>query len=209
MDDYLFPKISDFGLSKINHSKSSMTFQSNPDIKGTPIYIAPEIWESQKYDKAGDVYSFSLIVYEIITNEKPFNDLHSISEIFVNVVMKGIRPEFNFSIPDSYRHLIEKCWSYDPSDRPTFDDIVSSLKNDSGFITECVDVNKYLNYIDFIEEYHSSFNKNQKKFDLNEIFKSRNLNSKSPQKNENESQLFKVTEIEDSIPENSEENPEN
>ena len=166
---YLFHKISDFGLSKINHSKSSMTFQSKPDIKGTPIYIAPEIWESQKYDKAGDVYSFSLIVYEIITNEKPFNDLNSISEIFVKVVMKGIRPEFNFSVPTSYRRLIEKCWSYDPTDRPTFDDIVSSLKNDSGFITDCVDAGNYLNYIDFIEQYHSSFNKIQKKINLNEI----------------------------------------
>lgn len=136
MDDFLFPKISDFGLSKINHSKSSMAYQSKQNLKGTPIYMALEIWKTQKYGKEGDAYSFSLVVYEIVTNEIPFKDFKTIAQIYANVVMKGNRPEFDFPVPYSYRNLIEKCWAYDPTDRQTFDEIVNMLKSDSGFITD-------------------------------------------------------------------------
>ena len=43
LDDYLFPKLTDFGLSKIKHiNEESITLQSTQSIKGTPLYIAPE-----------------------------------------------------------------------------------------------------------------------------------------------------------------------
>lgn len=44
------------------------------------------------------------------------------------------RPEFNTSITDSYCSLIERCWSQDPKDRPSFEEIVNELKTDSGYI---------------------------------------------------------------------------
>ena len=74
-DDELFPKIADFGLSKIVHSNAeSMTSQSTIGFKGTPIYNAPEIWLNYDYSKAGDVYSFSLIFYEIFSLNQPFKN---------------------------------------------------------------------------------------------------------------------------------------
>ena len=56
-DDKFFPKIADFGLSKINENFSSRG-QSAVGFKGTPIYCAPEVWLNNEYSKAGDVYSF-------------------------------------------------------------------------------------------------------------------------------------------------------
>ena len=161
MDDYLLPKIADFGLSKIIHSsQETITIQSSLETKGTPIYMSPEIIESQDYTKAGDVYAFSIILYEILTNEEPFKNLNGFN-IFKKV-SNGDRPTFPFKIPDAYRNLIEKCWSQNPSDRPNFDSIVDELKNNSGFITELVDEDDFIQYIEFIDNYRSTFDKTKK-----------------------------------------------
>lgn len=57
-DDYLFPKISDFGLSKVMNRNNSNVLQSSKDIKGTIVYLAPEILVDEsdpQYSKASDV----------------------------------------------------------------------------------------------------------------------------------------------------------
>lgn len=77
MDEYLFPKIADFGLSKITSSVSkSMNAQSQSGIKGTPIYMAPEVLQDEPYTKSVDFYAFSIIVYEIMTRKTPFSNLN-------------------------------------------------------------------------------------------------------------------------------------
>ena len=77
MDENLYPKISDFGLSKITDFLSnSMNVQSQKGLKGTPAYLAPEILADEKYSKKGDVYAFAFIVFEIMTGQntsKKFN----------------------------------------------------------------------------------------------------------------------------------------
>ena len=53
-----------------------MTTQSTAGFKGTPVYVPPEIWENNEYTKAGDVYAFSIVVYEILTLEEPFKNFN-------------------------------------------------------------------------------------------------------------------------------------
>lgn len=69
-DDHLLPKIADFGLSK-KYSKDGFasSTQSISGLKGTPVYLSPEIIENQTYTPAGDIYAFGIVVYEIISNE--------------------------------------------------------------------------------------------------------------------------------------------
>ncbi|KAK8880401.1 hypothetical protein M9Y10_003073 [Tritrichomonas musculus] len=156
MDEYLIPKVADFGLSKVLHTNTSTrSSQSTIGLKGTIHYMAPEIHTKKEYTKATDVYAFAIIVYEIITNEIPFSNLKAF-EIGYKVA-NNIRPEFKYEPPDSYKQLIESCWSQDPKDRPTFDDIVDDLENDSGFITETVDENDYQMFIDYIKDYKTTF----------------------------------------------------
>lgn len=51
-DDDLFPKVADFGLSKILHQNiDSMTSKSTISFKKTPIYILPEVWCTNEYTK--------------------------------------------------------------------------------------------------------------------------------------------------------------
>lgn len=154
MDDYLFPKITDFGLSKINDSKENLLFQSTATIKGTPVYLAPEIWSSYEYTNAGDVYAFAFIVYEIMTSEIPYKNCSKI-DLAVKVT-NNIRPEI-IGIPESYQNLIERCWDQNPSKRPSFNDIVEELKNNPEFITDMMESTEYEDYIDFIENCEISF----------------------------------------------------
>ena len=67
LDDSMFPKISGFNIAKEMESDSN---EPNDTIKGTPAYIAPEVYSDLDYSKASDVYSFALVVYEILSNEK-------------------------------------------------------------------------------------------------------------------------------------------
>ena len=63
INNCLFPKIADFGLSKINEPNFINTTINT--IKGTPIYISPEIWDKMEYDKPCDVYAFAIVLYEL------------------------------------------------------------------------------------------------------------------------------------------------
>ena len=88
----------------------------------------------EKYTKSSDVYAFSFIVYEIIADKIPFENLSS-NQLFNQVVNLKKRPEldrpvFKEQIPIHYRSLIEKCWAQEPSERPTFDEIVHYLRTD-------------------------------------------------------------------------------
>lgn len=183
IDSFLFPKIADFGLSKIKQN-DKLNQSSVAKIKGTPIYIAPEIWKKYEYSKAGDVYAFGMIVYEIITNEKPFSEVNIFQ--ILSMVASGYRPKFVNPIPPAYCQLIESCWSEDPKNRPTFSLITEKLKNDKRFITELIDEKEFLKYVKYIEESKVSFDStknNIKKDDLCTLFKQ--FNNVKEYENEN------------------------
>ena len=170
MDSCLLPKIADFGLSKINHSNESMTMKSTVgSIKGTPLYISPEIWEKQEYTEAGDVYAFGMIMYEMITAEQPFKELNVNEQTVFEVaerIKSGERPQFTYEIPETYRILIERCWDHDPTKRPPFAEIVDELKNDEGFHTENFEEDDYQDYIDFIDQYEATFDNTKRVIDI-------------------------------------------
>lgn len=172
MDEYYFPKIADFGLSKpITPIGMSMVFESKGGQKGTPIYLPPEInlEKTKTSTKSGDVYAFSLIVYEILTNEAPFKSFNDLYKKINN----GDRPEIPSFVPECYQDLIERCWSEEPEKRPTFDEIVEELSTENGYITDLVDENEFLNYKFYIEETKSTFNENSRQFHFKDIVKKR------------------------------------
>lgn len=108
IDAFLYPKIAYFGLSKILHKMDeSDFFQSTINIKGSSIYIAPEVWKNQKYTTTCNIYSFGIIVYEIMTCQEPFKGWN-LNEI-ISKIRLGIRPKVDGILPKSYQRLIEKC----------------------------------------------------------------------------------------------------
>ena len=73
IDQYMNPKISDFGLSKVvNGITQSLRIQSQAGVKGTFLYMAPETFGGENYSESGDVFSFGMIVYEMMNIENTF-----------------------------------------------------------------------------------------------------------------------------------------
>ncbi|KAI9335256.1 kinase-like domain-containing protein [Obelidium mucronatum] len=121
-------KITDFGLSRFltvthTHTTSRQAF-------GTVRYAPPESFGRRyKATTAHDVYSFGMTVFEILAEVSPFKDATRISDIPL-WVQSAERPDSEpDKIPeDSWEWaLIEACWDQDPSKRPSFESIVTTI----------------------------------------------------------------------------------
>lgn len=150
-DEYCFPKISGFHLSVEIKDNDKDEYES-AFIQGTPAYLSPEIYNDKKYSKSSDVYSFSLFLYEIMTNQKPFKIKESIRELKNRICELKTRQEFKVPIPPAYRNLIERCWPEDPKDRPKFESIVDELKTNREFITESIDKEYFYEYVKYVKK---------------------------------------------------------
>jgi len=104
---------------------------------GTPTNMAPEVWagmesgkKTSRLTKKVDVYAFSIIMWEVLECRPAwteFNFLYKISR----QVLKGGRPKISdshldtrsCSSPSNYISLMEKCWTQNPAQRPSFSEI--------------------------------------------------------------------------------------
>jgi serine/threonine protein kinase len=122
-------KINDFGLSKI--IKSIDMSKSNSDCLGTVQWMAPEVIKQNKYSTKCDVYSFGIIMWEIATRKKLYENMNQ-SQIIYKVCFEKGRPEMQewdkFNAPKDYRELMEKCWDDDENKRPDFKEIIDDIK---------------------------------------------------------------------------------
>ena len=149
LDDFLFPKLADFGFSTFCSDKNDEKIQTG--TIGTASFIAPEILKENKYSKSSDVYAFGMLVYEIMEKQFPFDGIQNIL-IEYKVSVEEKRPEFKIQIPKIYENLIKSCWNQDPNKRPSFDEILHDLKNEKEYITDNIDEDIYRSYIRLIEE---------------------------------------------------------
>lgn len=125
--------ISDFGLSKIVGQNSA-----NPEkrtISGVLPYIAPEVLCGEEYTKSAEVYSFSMIAYEIITGLAPYSDRPHDLELALQIC-NGLRLKIPFHIPKLITRMIMRCWDARASHRPTFEELQLEL---SEYIINYVD----------------------------------------------------------------------
>ena len=83
---------------------------------GIVPYIAPEGFQGQKYTKASDIYSFGMIMWELMTGRKPFWDRDHNTELIIKIC-DGLRPPIITNAPDGYIELMQKCWHSDPNER--------------------------------------------------------------------------------------------
>jgi TPR repeat protein len=115
-------------------------------------FAAPERYENGGSTES-DVFSFGLIVYELIVwgpgLPRKLSELHWTKSI----VVKDRRPEFPDSVPLHVRELIEDCWATNPAHRPTFDVIVFRLEQMQFKVTAGVDSAKVATFLEKIERW--------------------------------------------------------
>lgn len=124
LNEILHPKICDFGCSEIS-DKDLTEIQMNESV-GTPLYMAPEIFDGEHYSYKVDVYAFSIVAYRLITNEVPFSEFTTKYKLF-KAVLNGQRPKIDMIENEKIRSFLNKCWSSEPSKRPEFREIVEEL----------------------------------------------------------------------------------
>ena len=108
------PKLTDFGLARL--SDSSLTMSGT--ILGTPNYMSPEQVQGKKVDARSDFFSLTVVLYEIITNEKPFA-AESITSVIYKVVHEDPVPprRLNASLPHMVDAFIRKGLAKNPDSR--------------------------------------------------------------------------------------------
>ena len=108
IDQYL---ICDLGLSQPANNTLS-----NNEIYGVIPYIAPEIFKGSKFSKESDIYSMGMIMWELTTGCKPFDNIEHDTDFIYNII-DGKRPEFTNDTPEDFANLMKKCWNSDPKKR--------------------------------------------------------------------------------------------
>jgi len=121
-DDY--PKICDFGMAR---TKSTGSEPMTGEI-GTSQWMAPEVLVSQNYDEKADVYSYGIILWEMLTGDIPYRGLRDI-QVAMAVVNQNNRPKIPKNCPQNLSNFIRVCWSADPKKRPDFHTIVRALES--------------------------------------------------------------------------------
>ncbi|XP_057481455.1 serine/threonine-protein kinase STY13-like [Actinidia eriantha] len=125
-------KLADFGLAR-EETMAEMTTEA-----GTYRWMAPELFSvdplklgvKKRYNRKVDVYSFSMVLWELLTNSTPFKGRNNVMVAYAAAM--NLRPSMD-NIPKDIAPLLESCWAEDPADRPEFvqitDFLVTFLRN--------------------------------------------------------------------------------
>jgi len=135
-------KVSDFGLSKIlvDTPYTSFTGDSLPCH-----WLSPECWEGKGASKKGDVWSFGVTLWEMMTLRRPYNK-HSKETIALNIKNQNfIDSTFQLFCPQLFFSVIQACLKTHSSLRPDFTQLVYLLEgnfqqlsdNDKYLVVEC------------------------------------------------------------------------
>ncbi|GMI82357.1 hypothetical protein like AT5G58950 [Hibiscus trionum] len=122
IDQEFHMKIADFGIACEEAYCDLLA-----DDPGTYRWMAPEMIKKKSYGRKVDVYSFGLILWEMVAGTIPYEDMNPIQVAFA-VVNKNLRPVIPKDCPPPMQALIEQCWSLNPEKRPEFWQIVKVLE---------------------------------------------------------------------------------
>ncbi|EDR27385.1 protein serine/threonine kinase, putative [Entamoeba dispar SAW760] len=122
-------KLTDFGTSRnINMLMTNMTFTKGI---GTPIYMAPEVLNQEKYKKEADIYSFAITMYEVGQWNDPFpksDERFGFPWKIAEFITSGKRLERPITLPENLYNIITHSWTQNPKQRLLISSIINSLK---------------------------------------------------------------------------------
>jgi serine/threonine protein kinase len=124
-------KITDFGLAYALHDVQSQSLLSELGSYGSPDYVSPEKVINGCEDNKGDIFSFGVTIYELLTGKKPFKhtredeDIIDVRASAPAVAPHELRPEISLKLSNFVMRMMDE----DPARRPEYDKILAELKS--------------------------------------------------------------------------------
>eukprot|EP00286_Rhodomonas_abbreviata_P017573 CAMPEP_0181341494 /NCGR_PEP_ID=MMETSP1101-20121128/30447_1 /TAXON_ID=46948 /ORGANISM="Rhodomonas abbreviata, Strain Caron Lab Isolate" /LENGTH=839 /DNA_ID=CAMNT_0023452789 /DNA_START=71 /DNA_END=2587 /DNA_ORIENTATION=- len=109
-------KLSDFGIARTLHTSTALSARSTISGKGTYGWMAPEISEHKPLEAAADVYSFAVVLAEMLTGDLPFEGMHPAA--IIKAVSEGQRPSLG-TVSQELKELVESMWKKEARVRPS------------------------------------------------------------------------------------------
>src|SRR6266498_2160767 len=112
----IYSYISDLGMCQpVNNKEQSVKEEG---IYGVLPYMAPEVLRGYQYTEAADIYSFGIVMNELISEETPYSNIPHDHGLAIKIC-KGLRPKISQDTPKLLADLITKCWDAKTENRPT------------------------------------------------------------------------------------------
>eukprot|EP00118_Oscarella_pearsei_P019811 m.212637 g.212637 ORF g.212637 m.212637 type:complete len:1224 (+) comp39776_c1_seq4:5379-9050(+) len=100
---------------------------------GTLYWASPEVLLRQAYGSSADVYSYGIVLWEIMTRGAPYEEFEDLAHCTINqtktiIALEHRRPTIPVYVPIDMANLIQKCWHKNSRERPKFSAISEELQ---------------------------------------------------------------------------------
>ncbi|KAL0969300.1 hypothetical protein UPYG_G00225240 [Umbra pygmaea] len=95
--------------------------------KGSAAWMAPEVFEGNNYSEKCDVFSWGIILWEVITRRKPFDEIGGSAFCIMWAVHRGTRPPLIKDLPEPIEVLMTRCWDKEPAQRPSMEEVRNTV----------------------------------------------------------------------------------
>ncbi|XP_059472248.1 mitogen-activated protein kinase kinase kinase 7-like isoform X2 [Neocloeon triangulifer] len=116
-------KICDFGTARDLTTCGHLT-----NNQGSAAWMAPEVFEGSSYTEKCDVFSWGIILWEVLTRRRPFDNIKGTTVAILWAVHTGQRPPLISNCPPPLEALMTGCWEKESSERPSMQDVVDKME---------------------------------------------------------------------------------
>jgi tetratricopeptide (TPR) repeat protein/tRNA A-37 threonylcarbamoyl transferase component Bud32 len=122
-------KIMDFGLAKL---KGATTITKTGSTLGTVAYMSPEQAQGIEVDQRSDIFSFGVVLYEMITGQLPFKGEHEAAIIY-SIMNETPEPlaRYKANVPEGLQRIVDKATAKDKEERYQHaDELLADLRRE-------------------------------------------------------------------------------